>query len=144
MAKRDNNYSQTQDRVDYKKPEDIDNSLNFLEEYGKLPTKKVLPPKLINDRCNKYYDRLLAINEQYINDKDNYEFKAEKQELQHKIINLSSIVIGSVIKRFKTLYPKYYQDVFTDCVLDVLLALNRGRFNKEKSSYHSYCYETSY
>jgi len=86
----------------------------------------------------------LAINEQYINDKDNYEFKAEKQELQHKIINLSSIVIGSVIKRFKTLYPKYYQDVFTDCVLDVLLALNRGRFNKEKSSYHSYCYETSY
>jgi hypothetical protein len=32
MAKRDNNYSQTQDRVDYKKPEDIDNSLDYLEE----------------------------------------------------------------------------------------------------------------
>ena len=70
--------------------------------------------------------------------------KYDKSILQTKIINLVSIIIGSVIKRFKTLYPAYYNDVFTECVMDILIKINKNHYDPTKSSFHSYCYETSY
>lgn len=147
MAKRDNNYSRTADRADYKKPTDVEDTLDFLEKQGKLPSKKVMPPKFINDRCIEYYEYIIDINK-LLESKDesvNVELKRyEKSILQTKIINLVSIIIGSVIKRFKTLYPTFYNDVFTECVMDILLKINKNHYDPEKSSFHSYCYETSY
>ena len=105
MAKRDNNYSQTVERSDYKVPTDIKDTLDFLEKNGKLPLKKVMPPNMINDRCMLYYDRIIEINKLIKESNDRKEvLHLEKSLLQTKIINLVSIIIGSVIKRFKTLY----------------------------------------
>lgn len=55
MAKRENNYSLTENRTDYKKPTNIEETLDFLEINGKLPTKKVMPPNMVNNRCIEYY-----------------------------------------------------------------------------------------
>lgn len=147
MAKRDNNYSLTTARADYKKPTNIEDTLDFLEKHGKLPPKKVMPPKLINERCVKYYAEIIEINK-LLDEKDentNIELlRYEKSILQTKIINLISIIIGSVIKRFKTLYPTYFSEVFTECVIDILLKINKNHYDQSKSSFHSYCYETAY
>jgi len=69
--------------------------------------------------------------------------KLKKTELQTKIINLTSIIIGSVIKKFPTLYPTHYDDVFTACVLDILDKIGKNKYDKTKSAFHSYMYETS-
>jgi hypothetical protein len=145
MAKRENNYSLTQNRNDYKVPTNIEATLDYLEINGKLPNKKVMPPNLINERCLDYYSKILVINKQLDSNNVNIELlKYEKSILQTKIINLVSIIIGSVIKRFKTLYPTYYSDVFTECVMDILIKINKNQYNPDKSSFHSYCYETSF
>ncbi len=68
----------------------------------------------------------------------------DKSDLQTKILNLSAIVIGAVIKKFKTLYPAHYEDVFTACVLDILDKINRDKYDGTKASFHSYMYEVSY
>jgi len=70
--------------------------------------------------------------------------KENKTDLQTKIINLSSIVIGSVIKKFPTLYPTHYEDVFTACAVDILDKINKNKYDRTKSAYHSYMYESSY
>lgn len=144
MAKRDNNYTRTKDRKDYKEPEDIDATLLFLEKNGKLPPKAKLPPRYISELCKNYYYQILLLDEKYEGNTSDEFYKFMKSDLQGRIINLSSIVIGSVIKRFDKLYPTYYQDVFTDCVVDILQAINRHRYNEYKSAFHSYIYETSY
>lgn len=55
MAKRENNYSRTDARADFKSPQNIEDSLNYLERVGKLKSKMVLPPKYISERCTAYY-----------------------------------------------------------------------------------------
>lgn len=70
--------------------------------------------------------------------------KSLKTDLQTKIINLSSIVIGSVIKKFPTLYPAHYEDVFTACAVDILDKINKDKYDRTKSAFHSYMYESSY
>lgn len=70
--------------------------------------------------------------------------KIKKTDLQTKIINLSSIVIGSVIKKFPTLYPLFYDDVFTACAVDILDKINKNKYDESKSAFHSYMYESSY
>jgi len=59
MAKRENNYSRTDERTDFKSPENIELSLTHLENVGKLKTKMRLPPKYISQRCNDYYDNII-------------------------------------------------------------------------------------
>lgn len=178
MAKRDNNYSRTIERTDFREYEDIESCLDYIEKNGKLKYNMVLPPKYISPRCNKYYDILVIINNiiksynpareynifdslkdsEYIlhfkelinnnNEISNEDFivilKKEKINLQTKFINLSSIVIGSCVKRFPSLYPLYYNDMFTACVIDILDKINKNNFDKTKSSIHSYIYETNF
>jgi hypothetical protein len=99
----------------------------------------------INGRCLFYYNKIQELNVLF--GESNYDvelLKKKKSEYQNYIINLVSIVISSVIKRFKTLYPNYYDDVFTDCVVDILIKIEKDKYDSAKSSYHSYCYETSY
>ena len=146
MAKRDNNYSRTKNRKDYQAPINVEDTLDFLEQHGKLPPKKVLPPRFVNERCMLYYNEIIKINKELESCEENKKelLKYDKTQLQTKIINLVSIVIGSVIKRFKTLYPAYYNDVFTECVIDILLKINKDHYDSDRSSFHSYCYETSY
>ena len=118
---------------------DIDGSL--LKEHGNLIDE------LKNDST------AAEVNIEYIGklkltDTDNSTFldrlKAEKTDLQTKIINLSSIVIGSVIKKFPTLYPTHYEDVFTACAVDILDKINKNKYDRTKSAFHSYMYESSY
>lgn len=103
---------------------------------------------MVNDRCIQYYNNILRINNTLLDvstsPEDIQQLRYEKSILQSKIINLVSIIIGSVIKRFKTLYPAHYNDVFTECTLGILLKINKNHYDPEKSSFHSYCYETSY
>ncbi len=62
MAKRDNNYSRTKDRRDYKTPENIELSLDYLEVHGKLKPRIILPSKYINPKCLDYYNKIIKIN----------------------------------------------------------------------------------
>jgi hypothetical protein len=159
MAKRDNNYSRTKERADFVKTNDINDTLDYLEKNGKLRNKEVCEQKDINDRCVKYYDEVIRINRILVGlddhcllDDEDIKFtkywkehlKFEKSELQTKIINLTSIVIGSCIKRFKTLFPQHYDNVFTACVVDILSKIQKNKYNREKSAFHSYMFETSH
>ena len=145
MAKRSNNYKRITERADYKKSSDIDNILDYLQANGRLPPKEYLSPKNVNERCLKYYEKIQEINIELNNDDNNLDLlRNNKSKYQGYIINLVSIVIISVIKRFKTLYHTYYDDVYTECVLDILLKIDKNKYDSSKSSWHSYCYETSY
>jgi hypothetical protein len=145
MAKRNNNYKRITERADYKKSSDIDNILDYLQANGKLPPKEYLSPKNVNERCLKYYEKIQKINTELNDDGNNLDLlKNNKSKYQGYVINLVSIVISSVIKRFKTLYPTHYDDVYTECVLDILLKIDKNKYDFNKSSWHSYCYETSY
>lgn len=153
MAKRDNNYSKTSERPDYVITGNIEEALEYLEKQGKLKPKMTLQHKYINDRCIQLYSTIIDINKK-IKELDKLDkpenkdtialLKLQKSDYQTSVINLSSIVIGSVIKKFKTLYPAYYNDVFTSCVLDILQKINNDKYDQEKSAFHSYMYETSY
>jgi hypothetical protein len=61
MAKRENNYSRTQSRTDYKEidPALIESTLDYLENTGKLKSHMVLPPRHISPRAVKYYDIII-------------------------------------------------------------------------------------
>lgn len=59
MAKRENNYSRTDERTDFKDPKNIELSLDYLESAGKLKQKMVLPPRFITPRCIEYYDSVI-------------------------------------------------------------------------------------
>lgn len=145
MAKRQNNYSRIEDRSDYIKTDNEDYVLEYLEKNGKLPHNKCLKPSKINKKCLIYYNIIQDLNNMNRNKLIIYDVYKSKKELYQKyIINLVSIVISSVIKRFKTLYPLYYNEVYTECVLDILERINKNKYDINKSSQHSYCYETSY
>ena len=147
MAKRENNYSRTSERSDYEKTINLEENLDYLEIQGKLKPKTKLRPSLTNERCVKYYNDIVIIIEQIKNEESKEkieELKKLKKEYQTSLINLLSIVIGSVIKKFKTLYPMYYQELFTSCTIDILSKINNNKYNPEKSALHSYVYETSY
>ena len=145
MAKRNNNYKRINERPDYKKSSNIDSVLDYLQVNGRLPLKKYLSPKNVNERCLNYYEQIQKINLELYNDNNNLDLlRIDKSKYQGYIINLVSIVISSVIKRFKTLYPTYYEDVYTECVLDILLKIDKDKYDSVKSSWHSYCYETAY
>ena len=148
MAKRVNNYTRTEDRLDFKKTDNEESVLDYLESYGKLQNKKVLQPSKVNMRCIPYYDIIQELNEKIKNDNLSPDVIASMKKMkslyQGKIINLVSIIISSVIKGFHTLYPLYYNDVFTECVLDILIKIERNKWDRTKSAFHSYCYETSY
>lgn len=145
MAKRTNNYKRISERRDFKKSKNIQKTLDFLQMNGRLPPKSNLSHSEINSRSIFYYKRIQEINILFDDDKYNKNLlKRKKAEYQDYIINLATIVISSVIKRFKTLYPAYYDDVFTDCVVDILIKIERDKYDSTKSSQASYCYETSY
>jgi len=100
-----------------------------------LPLKSNLSHSEVNSRCLFYYNRIQEINIFFIENKyDKTLLKKRKSEYQDYIINLVSIVISSVIKRFKTLYPAYYDDVFTDCVVDILIKIEKNKYDNKKSS----------
>lgn len=102
---------------------------------GRLPPKSNLSHSEINSRSIFYYKRIQEINILFDDDKYNKNLlKRKKAEYQDYIINLATIVISSVIKRFKTLYPAYYDDVFTDCVVDILIKIERDKYDSTKSS----------
>ena len=150
MAKRDNNYSRTDERADYVKTDNIEEALDYLEKQGKLKPKVKLQPKYINERCLEYYDKVVDINDKIkLLDKESDKnliatLRAEKSDQQTKIINLSSIVIGAVIKKFKTLYPAHFSDCFTAATIDILSKINNNKYDRTKSALHSYIFETSY
>ena len=106
-----------------------------MQANGRLPPKRFLSPSEINGRCLFYYNRIQELNLLFENDMfDKSLLKARKAQYQDYIINLVSIVISSVIKRFKTLYPAYYDDVFTDCVLDILIKIEKNKYDVSKSA----------
>ena len=161
MAKRVNNYSRTTNRKDFKKQKNVEENLDFLELNGRLKSSTVLMPREINPRCLVYYSKiqrcnnaLKSFNMDCLYDKTDIlmnditdiikGIKLKKQRYQGKLINLCSIVIGNVVKRFKTLCPKHYDDTFTACVLDILIMIDKDKYDDSKSSFHSYVYETSY
>jgi hypothetical protein len=135
MAKRNNNYKRIVERHDYKPSSNINNILDYLQINGKLPPKEYLSPKNVNERCLKYYKKIQEINIELKNNTNKLNLlKNNKSKYQGYIINLVSIVISSVIKRFKTLYPAYYDDVYTECVLDILLKIDKDKYNFNKSA----------
>ena len=161
MAKRINNYSRTTNRKDFKKQKNIEEALDFLEKHGRLKSNTVLMPREINSRCLKYYNLIQLCNNalqsfeyKCLYNKTDLEqndvkiiiktIKSRKSIYQGKLINLCSIVIGNVIKKFRTLYPQHYNDTFTNAVLDILIMIDKNKYNPQKASFHSYIYEVSY
>lgn len=147
MAKRINNYSRTESRKDFEKTDNVEDALDFLEQQGKLKPKVKLKQSFINERCVNYYDLVVGINSELkITDSPAKieDLRQQKKDYQTRIINLCSIVIGSAIKRFKTLYPMHFQEVFTENVVEILQKIEKNKYNREKSSFHSYVFETCY
>lgn len=127
-----------------KKDKNIDNIIKELEETGVL--KSNISPQMLNDRLVQFHDRIIKIDkiiEKYPNHRKVKDLKCLRKEYITKFTNLSKIIIAAALKKYKT-FTNDYNDLFTDCLIEVLDNLFvKKKYDKEKSKLSSYIFEIS-
>lgn len=128
----------------YKKAENIDEIIKTLEETGNLIGN--ISPQMLNDRLVYLHDKILKVDkilEKYPNNKKSQKLKQYKKELIERFSNLSKVIIGAALKKYKTFADKY-NDLYVECLTEVLDSLfKKKKYDKNKSLLSSYIFEIS-
>ena len=101
---------------------------------------------MLNDRLVYLHDKILKVDkilEKYPNNKKSQKLKQYKKELIERFSNLSKVIIGAALKKYKTFADKY-NDLYVECLTEVLDSLfKKKKYDKNKSLLSSYIFEIS-
>lgn len=121
--------------------------IRVLEETGKR-IDHISPPD-IADRLEQLYNRVCKCDE-YIKNPEKYPrltecrlkiIKEKRQNYARRFINLSSIIIGAVVSKQKTL-KVFQEDMYNECVIAVLdSVIEKKTYKPGKSKITSQVYE---
>lgn len=128
-----------------KRKKDLNKIICELEETGKAID--YISPKDIEDRLLYLYERIIRTNKYVFKNKElstnrlctveNY-----RENMVKKFINLSSIIIGSLITKLnKNKVPELSIELYDSAIMAILKLLKSENYNKNKAKITSWVYE---
>lgn len=146
QRKKKNRYYSAKKRKKRKK--NLSEIISTLEETGKVCD--YISPKDIEERLIELYSKIIRTNKYIFN--SNIKISNRRLEIIEKyreiavskFINLSSIIIGSLISKFnRNKIPELSVELFDSAILAILKLLKNGNYDSSKAKITSQIYEVS-